>query len=294
MTAARGLAAGNPGPSVLDAAETAVGEGAAALVLSSEQLEDSLRDASALSHLETFARRRGMSLTVVLVIRDQVGALNEIYCERILRLQMARDFEAFVSSPQPAARFDYARAFAPVLGTPGLDVVTTPYLTENVEAHARSVVAAAGLRPQAVAALPVEDAQTAAPGPVKIAGTRLLFKRAWRLGLFKSLPRTRLLEAARQLSDHADEHIWDDQPFWGWTDSARDSAIERYAPGNDVLAGALWGRSWGDRWENGRYVDVDLASSAPPLVVDVMRTVDAIVKDLQRAMGAVRADVDAD
>ncbi len=38
-----------------------------------------------------------MPLTVVVVLRDQLGCLNELYCDRVVHLQTARTFSSFVA-----------------------------------------------------------------------------------------------------------------------------------------------------------------------------------------------------
>lgn len=297
VAAARDITSGKPSQHLVEVANAAVADGAAALLLSSEQLEDSLRDPAAVSRLVAFAAGVGMELTVLLVLRDQLGYLNQMYCDRIGALQTARSFDSFVSAPQPAERFDYPRAFELVTGAPDVEVVGVPYAALTDGARAREVVTAAGLSRAQVDALPTgpgRRTRAGLPGPVLVAATRLLHKRLWRLGLVKSLPHPRLQAAARSLREHAEERIWDAGAFWGWSEDAREAAVQRYRPGNDALAKTLWGTPWPTEWESGAYLDVDLAALPPTLVVDVLRTVDDVVADLQKATGASPAVVPAD
>ena len=60
----------------------------------------------------------------------------------------------------------------------------------------------------------------------------------------------------------------------------RSDVIEGRA-GNDRLAQAVWGRDWGDDWEQHGHTETDLASSDPRLVVDILTSVDELVKQLQ-------------
>lgn len=291
---ARTLASGQPSRELDETAAAAVRDGASMLLLSSEQLEDPLRDEAAVRHLADFAAAHGMQCRVVVVLRDQVGYLNTLYRDRITHLQTARDFASFVAAPQPAERFDYATAFNPVMTAPDIEMVAVPYADLVDGAQARAILVAAGLSPADVDDLPAGPTRPGAAGPVLIAAMRLLFKRMWRLGMFRTLSRPRLLAAARILRDHAQQHSWDSSPFWGWSEGAREDAILRYRPGNDTLAAAAWGRPWDQPWESGPYVDMDLAAIRPALVVDVLVTVDAIMKDLQKAKGAVTAGVEAE
>jgi len=287
VKAARDIISPKPSQELVEAATAAVRDEAAAFLVSSEQLEDPLRDAAAVRRLKELADDLDMGLTVMIVVRDQVGYLNELYCDRITHLQMARDFSTFVSAPQPAERFDYASAFHLVTGDSDINVVAVPYTALADGAQGRDVVLAAGLSRDQVDALPAGPTRAALPGPVLIAALRLLFKRVWRLGMPKTLPRQRLVAAARILAQRAEDHSWDSVPFWGWTGAARQEAVLRYRPGNDALAMALWDRPWDDMWESGSHVDVDLAAGRPTQTVDVLDTVDSIVKDLQKAKGAV-------
>jgi hypothetical protein len=277
-------------PPLADACRAAVDAGANLVLLSSENLEDSLRDPAQLANLAAFARDLEMALTVVVVVRDQLGYLNELYCDRITHLQMARDFPSFSADPSPGERFDYGAAYGPLIEAPDIDFIAVPYVELRPGAQAKPLLAASGLTVEDVTALPERGGSQTLPGPVVVAATRLLFKRLWRLGLLTSLPSPRLIHAAEALSEHGEEHAWDHGPHWGWDLSAREAAIAHYAPGNDVLARAVWGRPWGDAWESGEYVDVDLPARNPGLVVDVMATVDRIVKSLQAAKAAVVSD----
>ncbi len=291
---ARDLASGEPPQELVKEAQAAVHDGATALVLGSEQLEDQLRDEAALRHLAEFAAGLGMALTVTIALRDQLGYLNELYCDRVTHLQMARDFQTFVSAPQPAERFDYATALDLVTRAADIEVAAVPYAEMSDGSQARDLLGSAGLWRADLDGLPPGPTREYLPGPVLIAAMRLLFKRIWRLGMFKTLSRGRLLHAARILRDHAHEHNWDTVPFWGWTETAREAAVLRYRADNDAVAGTLWGKPWPAAWESGTYVDVDLAASDPALVVDLLVTVDNLVKDLQKAKGAVTTGAAAD
>lgn len=256
------------------------------VLLGSERLEDTVRDPMQLSNLQAFAAECGLQLTVLVVVRDQLGYLNELYCERVTQLQMARDFGSFVEDPQPAERFDYATAYGPVIDEPDVELVAVPFSTVRERGVARTVLTTLGIPAKDLRPLPDVRPPEPLPGPVLVAATRLLFKRMWRMGLIKHLSRPRLVAAALALRTHAEEQSWDETEFWGWTEEARAAAIARYAPGNDDFAQAVWGQPWGEPWANGTYVDVDFAAGSAQLVVDMMRTVDGLVKELQQVKNA--------
>ncbi len=281
------LATGVSPSAIVDAAERAVRLGADILIVSSERLEDSLRDPDRLANLVSFAQGLGLPLTVLVVMRDQLGYLNQRYCERVAHLQTARGFPTFVAEPSPPGRFDYATAFTLPMATPEIDFVGVRYVEMQPGVEARSLLTAVGIAAKDAAALPAGPSMEALPGPILVAAKRLLYKRLWRLGLVTRLPRPRLARAARSLAAHARARSWDSAPFWGWDVRGRAEALDRYGPGNDVLAEALWGEPWGDVYEDGVFVDVDLPACEPERVVDVLGAVDVIVRGMPAPKTAV-------
>jgi hypothetical protein len=286
------LAAGTEPSALVSAVDRAERGGADVMLLSSERLEDSLRDPARLAMLSSFADELGMPVTVLVVVRDQLGYLNQLYTERISHLQMARDFASFAADPSPPERFNYGTAFELPIAAAEIDFVAVPYANLPPGSEAKALLAAVGLDEKETAALPEADTdpREPLPGPVLVAAHRLLFKRLWRLGLLTNLQRSRLVRAGRALAAHALEHGWDTHPFWGWDETARQAAIARYRPGNDVFAEAVWGRPWGNRWETGDFDDVDLPALDPPNVVDILLAVDTIVQELQAAKASAGSE----
>jgi hypothetical protein len=284
------VAAGTEPSALVTAADRAEFDDAEVLLLSSERLEDSLRNPQRLAQLSSFAEELGMPLTVLVVVRDQLGYLNHLYCERISHLQMARDFASFSADPTPRERFDYRTAFERPIAAPDIDFVAVAYADLRPGAEAKALLAAVGIDDEDTAGLPEAGPREPLPGPLLVAAERLLFKRLWRLGLITSLRRPQLIQAGHRLAVHAREQRWDSQAFWGWDEASREAAIARFGPGNDVFAEAAWKRPWGDHWENGDFDDVDLPSRDPARVVDVLLAVDAIVQDLQAAKASVASD----
>jgi hypothetical protein len=273
------------------AADRAQREGADVLLVSSERLEDSLRDPDRLLNLSSFAAEVAMPLTVLVVVRDQLGCLNHLYAERVDHLQMARDFASFSADPSPSERFDFGSAFRLPMTAPDIAFTAVPYSDLRPGAEARALLAAAGVPDDDVATLPETGAPARAllPGPVLLAAKRLLFKRLWRLGLVASTPRPRLMQSGRGLAALAVQQGWDSHPFGGWDERARETATARYGPGNDAFDMAVWGRPWGDDWETGQFHEVDLPSLPPTQVVDILGAVEAIVQELQAAKASVES-----
>lgn len=284
------LATGTASVAVREAVDAAVRDDADVVLLSSERLEDPLRDHEQVATLVGFAAEAGLPLTVMLVLRDQLGYLNQVYCERIGQLQMARDFPSFAAEPSPWDRFDYASAFRPLLDSSDLTFVAVPFSEMRPGAEAKAVLAAVGVGGDELGWLPETDDRDVLPGPLLVAADRLLFKRLWRLGLVSRLSKPELVRAARRLATHAGDARWDQHPFWGWDARTRAAAVMRFGPGNDALAQEVWGRPWGADWEDGEFVDVDLPARDPLLVVDMLDAIETIVVDLQAARTPVASE----
>jgi hypothetical protein len=203
---------------------------------------------------------------------------------------MVRDFASFATEPAPGARFDLEHAFAPLAEAPEVELVAVPYSSLPPERPAAAVVMAAGLAAEQLAVLPAANDERTPSGPLLVAASRLLSKRAFRHGLSGSLPRTRLLEGAAHLQELARQGHWDQGGYWGWTPSQRRAAIGRYTRGNDAFASARWGRPWGDDWSDGMFTDTDLASADPPLVVEVLDAVDLVFRELKASRAAAASD----
>jgi hypothetical protein len=286
----RAVADGTTSAAVLEAVESAVRDDADIVLLSSERLEDPLREPVQVANLEAFAAQLGVPLTVVVVLRDQLGYLNHLYRVRISQLQMARDFPSFVADPNPAARLSYASAYRHLLDSPDVTFTAVRYSTLRRGAEAKPLLAALGVPAATLAELPDVDVPDTSPGPMLVAGYRLLFKRLWRLGMINALPRHRLNAAARQLAAHAAESAWDIQPFWGWDPQSRAAAITEFGPDNDAFAEQVWQQPWGDDWEDGEYADLDLPANDPRHVADLLDAVEGIVSGLQASRGRTAAE----
>lgn len=272
-----------PAEAVTQLARRAVADGVDMLLLGSSRLQDSWSDPDAVASLLHTATELTMQPTVLSVIRDQLGVLNALYSERVMGLHMARDFAAFAANPNPVARFDYGAAYAALVAAADADFVAVPY-SSPANGQVRSILDALAVEVDGLSAPVASLDEDALPGPVVIAATRLLFKRMWRLGIFNgSLSRKTKVSTLQRLRAHARERSWDETTYCGWSAGLRADAIATYQAGNDALAHAVWDRAWGDAWESAPYTEVDLASQSPTVVVDVLVTVDRLVRELQDA-----------
>ncbi len=124
------------------------------------------------------------------------------------------------------------------------------------------------------------------PGPVLVAATRLLHKRLTRVGLLRTVEPSLVLRAAGQVRERAETQGWDDTTYWGWSADLAADAIQRFQPGNAEFAERAWGTGWPDPPVLREQTRGDLASCRPPLVSDVLQTI-------QRAVNGTRTGEDS-
>lgn len=276
---AHGLFTLTRSPLALDLLTRARESASAVAVISSDIFADALTSPDACVRLVETAATQGISVKIVVVVREPIGYINSLYCRRILNLETARSFEAFASLASPAHRFDYVASFGPIVDTDGLELVAVPYPDLLAKGAGRAVLDAAGITGAAVDAIALPPShQSRLPGPVLIAATRLLNRRLRRLQVFEEEGRPRMRTLVEQLASHAKEARWDSTEFWGWEVPVRRAAAEEHAASNEMFADFVWGTSWPEPYSVGPPVRTDLADLAPQRLRDVFDTVDRLVR----------------
>ena len=275
----RGGAAGQPSLGWL---QEALEAGARAVLVSSDALSDALTSPEEAAVLASRARELGLDVRVVVIVREQIGYLNSLYCKRVLALETARSFTEFAATPVPAHRFDYIASFGAVADTDGVELAAVPYPRLLSAGAGRVVLDAAGLS-ECAAALPVGTVSPAPlPGPVLVGATRLLHKRLRRMGMFHEHGKARLRDLVTRLAERAAAGGWDTATFWGWDVALRRAVEEECAASNELFAGFVWGTAWEEPFSTGRPQRVDLADLEPPILHDVLTAVDALVEGLSK------------
>jgi hypothetical protein len=256
---------------------------ARAVIVSDDALDDRIRTRAGVAALSRTADALGVRPRVVVVVRDQVGLLNERYCERVVNLEIGRDFESFVGTALGGEALDYSRAFDVLIGSSAVSALFVPYGALRAGAEGPALLAAVGLELDGPLP-PAAPAQTgndlSLPGPMRVAASRWLFKRLVRRGLVQRLPEDERFQLRAQLAARAREAGWDSRPYWGWTPTLRAQAIGALAGGNDVFATAVWDRPWSEPWADGEPTDLDVVGADPATVADILLTVDRLVTDL--------------
>lgn len=177
-----------------------------ALLLSSDLLADALVSPDAASRLATLAVEEGLEVQIVVVVREQVGYINQLYCHRVMTMETSRNLVQFSAQAVPAHRFDYVASFGAIADTEGLDLAAVPYSSLSTLGAGRALVEAAGLDPALAEALGSSKAGLPPlPGPVLIEAVRLLHKRFRWLNAFVEEGKPRLRELTAEFAAAAVE-----------------------------------------------------------------------------------------
>lgn len=260
------------------------------VLLSSESAARALVSMSNVTALRAFGRDHGLSTKVVLVVREQLQLINEMYCNQVMRLETSASFASFVGETVASAGLELGDQFTALQDSPGIDVFAVPYSRFDGHVAAGVVLAAAGLSEEpaltstmATATRGSASGSTALPGPVLVTALRLLHKRLTRLGVIRRRPTDQLLAAATVMRERARAEAWDDATFWGWSEELATSAQQHYRPGNEVFAARAWGTVWPDAAPARQQTRLDLPSEPPSRVSDVITMIHRVVDELTAA-----------
>ncbi len=279
---AQGLMGGSATTPATDWLRAATNAGQPVVLVSSDVLADALSSPEEVTALAAVSGRVGVDVRVVVVVREQVGYLNSLYCKRVLGLDTARSFAEFATEPVPAHRFDYAASFGAVADTDGVDLVAVPYPDLQSCGAAEAVLRAAGIDKTEPDLAGDRAGPAPVPGPVLIGATRLLHKRLRRLGMFHEHGKPRLRTLVDRLAQRAAQRSWDTTAFWGWDAGLRRAVAEEYGASNELFAEFVWGTPWPEPFSTGRPQRTDLADLEPAVLHDVLRFVDGLVEGLSR------------
>jgi hypothetical protein len=249
--------------------------GADTLLLSSDLLADALASPDAASQLATLAAEEELDVKVVVIVREQVGYINQLYCHRVMSMETSRSLTQFAAQVVPAHRFDYVASFGAIADTDGIDLAAVPFTHLVSQGAGRAVVEAAGLDPALAEA--VGDAKAdlpPLPGPVLIEATRLLHKRFRWLNAFVEEGKPRLRELTAEFAAAAEAAGWDSTEYFGWTAQQHREVAEEYEESNAVFAEFVWGTPWPEEWTFGERERIDLADLSPELLHEVITTVE--------------------
>jgi hypothetical protein len=250
------------------------------VLVSSDLLSDALVSPEEATQLANRAAAEGLDVRIVVVVREQVGYINSLYCKRIMNLETARGLDEFAALATPAHRFDYVASFGAIADTPGLELVAIPYPELLAKGAGRAIVeAAAPTAPIPDSLGPSESAFDPTPGPVLLAATRLLHKRLRRLNAFHEQGKAPLRPYTQKLKERAEKAGWDTHGYWGWTPAESAAVQQEYSESNAAFAEFVWGSEWTEPAEEGRLNRADLPDLAPALLRGVLTTVDKLVQE---------------
>lgn len=258
-----------------------------AVLLSAEHAARALTSPPNVTALRILSRDHELATTVVLVVREQLGLLNAIYCATVMRLATSASFESFVTEALACGGLELANPYRALLDDLDISLVAVPYSSLDKQRPAATVLAAAKLpgedavmssRAASEPRSAVEDGWL--PGPVLVTATRLLHKRLSRLGAIRRRPAVDLVAVGETMRERAAAGGWDDTTYWGWSEELAQSTQNHYGPGNATFAARAWGTPWPDAFPSLPQTPLDLASHPPTVVSDVMTTIHRLVDDL--------------
>ena len=182
------------------------------LLIGSDLLADALASPDEAARLAALAAAEALDVRVVVVVREQIGYINSLYCQRILNLDTA----ARPARVRRARRClltvsTTSRPSAPSRTPTAWSWLRCPTRTLRTAGAGRSVVDGRGperrcsLRPSGLNL----SAFDPLPGPVLIEATRLLHKRLRHLNAFHEQGKGPLRTLARKLAVRAVEAGWD-------------------------------------------------------------------------------------
>lgn len=197
---------------------------------------------------------------VVVVVRDQLEQLNDLYCRAVLDLETYRSFEPFLDKALASPVHDLGRQVGRVLDAPTADAVVIP---------------ASRLTQGWPEGQPL-------PGPVLMSAIRVFHKRLTRMSLVKRRTASAIVKATTDLRMRAAEQAWDDESFWGWPAARAAEVAEHFRAGNEAFAQRVWGSAWPEPSPVHEQSSIDLASKPPRIVADVMTSIQQAIQAVRR------------
>lgn len=257
----------------------------ATVLVSSDAAYRSLRKPKNVRGLHTYCADNGAECTVVLVVREQLDLLNALYCQQVLAMETYAGFERFVTKAVDSGLYHYAQGFRALLDAEDVDLVAVPYSRLDSSRAARTILDAANVAPDLASVISDPTRQSTPvsrdrlPGPVLVGAARLLHKRLTRLGVDKKSRRPALHKMATALREHAIAYQWDDAEFWGWTADLQASVANTFRFENAEFAAGAWHADWPDAPVMRPPTRVDLASTSPTRVADIVDTIQRVIDE---------------
>lgn len=220
------------------------------LLLSAEQFTAPLCDQSLLESLVSVLDRHNFKPIIVIYVRPQLEYMNSMYVHTLRRLYHAYDFESFLKYyPRQYSgrgkkanlqdRYNFNKLFQPMFNETSLKALFVPFGRAQGDPF-NQFLAALGL-PQDENWLPSDpDSGNVQPGAKAVWVAHQIGLRLESFGIDgKSLRKT-----GQVLRALAEKQGWDQDRFFGFSESLADSVLNAYSKDNEEFAQKAWGMSW--------------------------------------------------
>ncbi len=220
------------------------------LLLSAEQFTAPLCDQRLLRGLLATLERHDYRPAIIIYVRPQLDYINSMYVHTLRRLYHAFDFESYLkyyprhysgegNKANLQDRYNFNQVFQPLLSEPGLTSIFVPFSRSLGDPFSQFLEALE--LPQQEDWLPGDPASgNVQPGIKAVWLARQLGLRLESLGIDgKSLRKT-----GQVLRNLAEQQGWDQDRYFGFSESLASSVLDHYAGDNDEFARRVWGKDW--------------------------------------------------
>ena len=247
--------------------------------LFSEDFSQCLADGAMLDTLVGFAKRVGLELWVVVVVREQTSYINSMYCQRVRMLWDRANFIDALNRERTYDRLNYELYYRQVAARDDIEFRAVPYVSLDGTNPILTVFENLEIDTSSLAVEPTRSADAAnrSPSPLLIAAARTLV----RLGdtdfgyRYSEKPTQRMANILERWVWHLDG---EGSRFWGWDRSAQLELAEKYRPSNDAFARRhLCSAVWQEEPRLAERNELDLDN--PEVVDSVMKILKYVAQD---------------
>lgn len=214
----------------------------AAVIISSEELEELLRQRHYAQ--EFFDRIRELNLQPKLVLfpRNQSQQINSLYSSVVRRFRVSEPFEAFVQEIMQRPDF----RCSPLIGLADVhdaELIVQPFTTKTIShGVVPEFLQVIGLDPS-----PFQDTNVRRNkdvGPFTVSVARSVLRLIGRTG--NQLKWLQGVRCGTRLAAYLEEKGWADSDYCGLTTALARQIENEFRPDNDVFAQRIWGTPWAE------------------------------------------------
>ncbi len=191
-------------------------------------------------------RLRSLSdnVTVALVVREQLGLLNSLYCQGVRFLELTCDFDTYLRDSPDLTICSPAEAFRPWYDGSDVEFLAMPADPADDSDQLGALLSLCRIDVPADGLVPYESSERQELGAVGVEATRLLG--TYLRGRFPDFrpgePAARRLR--RKAATAAERLGWCTDDFWGWRPQQAADAADRFAASSQQFARQVWHGDW--------------------------------------------------